>query len=80
MALACGTAELTLSVNINCVPVTGVVMPSKKNLKNENYLGFFLLIAALMIFATVVKSCNIARYQAEQSQEVHTPHESTKQH
>jgi len=54
-------------------------MPSKKSLKNENYLGFFLLIAALMVFATVVKSCNIARYQAEQSQEVHTPHESTKQ-
>ena len=43
-------------------------MSSNKNIKNENYLGFFLLIAALMIFATIVKSCNIARYQAEQEQ------------
>jgi high-affinity Fe2+/Pb2+ permease len=41
-------------------------MASNKNIKNENYLGFFLLIAALMLFATIVKSCNIARYQAEQ--------------
>lgn len=41
-------------------------MASNKNIKNENYLGFFLLIAALMLFATIVKSCNIARYLAEQ--------------
>lgn len=54
-------------------------MSSNKNVKNENYLGFFLLIAALMVFATVVKSCNIARYQAEQSQEIHTPHEGKQQ-
>lgn len=43
-------------------------MSSNKNIKNENYLGFFLLIAALMLFATIVKSCNIARYQAQQDQ------------
>jgi hypothetical protein len=31
--------------------------------KNENYLAFFLLILALMAFALIVKSCNIAQYQ-----------------
>lgn len=30
-------------------------------LKSENYLGFFLLLLALMAFALLVKSCNIAR-------------------
>lgn len=54
-------------------------MTSKKSLKNENYLGFFLLIAALMAFATVVKSCNIAGYQAEQNQEIRTHHERAQQ-
>lgn len=54
-------------------------MPSNKNIKNENYLGFFLLIAALMFFAIVVKSCNIADHQAEQSREIRTPHERTQQ-
>lgn len=37
-----------------------------KHLKNENYLGFFLLIVALMAFAVVVKSCNIAQHQHRQ--------------
>lgn len=37
-----------------------------KRLKNENYLGFVLLIFALMAFATIVKSCNIAQYQYQQ--------------
>jgi high-affinity Fe2+/Pb2+ permease len=44
-------------------------MSSKKYLKNENYLGFFLLIIALMLFATVVKSCNIAGYKAQQERD-----------
>ncbi|MFO7831345.1 MAG: hypothetical protein R6V18_05115 [Desulfuromonadaceae bacterium] len=55
-------------------------MTSKKSFKNEKYLGFFLLIASLMVFATIVKSCNVARYQAEHGQEVYTPHESSQQH
>lgn len=54
-------------------------MSSKNSLKNENYLGFFLLIAALMLFATLVKSCNIAGYQAQQSTEVPELHETTQQ-
>ncbi|MBF0645345.1 hypothetical protein [Desulfuromonas acetoxidans] len=38
-------------------------MNDKNNdLKNENYLAFFLLILALMAFAVIVKSCNIAQY------------------
>ncbi|MFA5700979.1 MAG: hypothetical protein WC913_06855 [Desulfuromonas sp.] len=42
-------------------------MPNKQNLKRENYLGLFLLLATLMAFAVIVKSCNIAGYQAEQA-------------
>ncbi len=41
-------------------------MQNKQNLKSENYLGFFLLLATLMAFAVIVKSCNIAGYQAQQ--------------
>lgn len=37
-------------------------------IKGENYLGFFLLILALMAFALIVKSCNIAHYQHQQQQ------------
>jgi hypothetical protein len=39
---------------------TGFMKPSAP-LKSENYLGFFLLLLALMAFALLVKSCNIAR-------------------
>ena len=41
-------------------------MKDSKHLKYENYLGFFLLILALMAFALIVKSCNIAQYQHQQ--------------
>jgi len=41
-------------------------MSEQKHLKNENYLGFFLLITALMAFAVIVKGCNIAQYQHQQ--------------
>lgn len=41
-------------------------MKDDKHLKYENYLGFFLLILALMAFATVVKSCNISQHQHQQ--------------
>ncbi|MDY0211843.1 MAG: hypothetical protein RBR06_02415 [Desulfuromonadaceae bacterium] len=44
-------------------------MPNKQNLKKENYLGFFLLLATLMAFAVIVKSCNVAGYQAEQAEQ-----------
>jgi len=40
-------------------------MPNKK-LKNENYLGFILIILALMAFALIVKSCNISQFQHQQ--------------
>ncbi|MDD2558198.1 MAG: hypothetical protein RBR43_02890 [Desulfuromonadaceae bacterium] len=42
-------------------------MQNKQNLKPENYLGFFLLLATLMAFAVIVKSCNVAGYQAERA-------------
>ncbi|MCD6525675.1 MAG: hypothetical protein J7K75_01630 [Desulfuromonas sp.] len=45
-------------------------MDNKKHLKPENYLGFFLLILALMAFAVLVKSCNISQYQHQQQQTV----------
>jgi len=38
----------------------------KNKLKHENYLGFILLLIALMAFAIIVKSCNIAQYQHQQ--------------
>ncbi len=41
-------------------------MKNDKHLKSENYLGFFLIIFALMAFATIVKSCNINQYQHQQ--------------
>lgn len=41
-------------------------MSDPKHLKSENYLGFFLLIIALMAFAVIVKGCNIAQYQHQQ--------------
>ncbi|MDY0189561.1 MAG: hypothetical protein RBR22_02400 [Desulfuromonas sp.] len=37
-----------------------------KKLKNENYLGFILIILALMAFAIIVKSCNISQFQHQQ--------------
>lgn len=46
-------------------------MSDQKHLKNENYLGFFLLIAALMAFAVIVKGCNIAQYQHQQQMTIH---------
>jgi|GEM_PF-1373877 hypothetical protein len=51
-------------------------MADKQSLKHEKYLGLFLLIVALMVFATLVKSCNIARYQAQHNMEAGTAHES----
>jgi len=49
------------------------LMNHKNNgLKNENYLAFFLLILALMAFAVIVKSCNIAQYNHQnQTVELH---------
>ncbi|GEM_PF-2589451 len=41
-------------------------MDQQDHLKGERYLSFFLLILALMAFALVVKSCNIAQYQHQQ--------------
>lgn len=83
MALARGAAWLANasgSTHKTASPLaTGVSMSSKNSLKNENYLGFFLLIVALMLFATLVKSCNIAGYQAQQSTEVPELHETTQQ-
>lgn len=46
-------------------------MSDQKHLKNENYLGFFLLIAALMAFAVIVKGCNISQYQHQQKMTTH---------
>ena len=55
-------------------------MKNRQNLKKESYLGFFLLLGALMLFATIVKSCNIASYQA-QKQTINTSnaHETRQQ-
>ncbi len=43
-------------------------MTNTQSIKKENYLGLFLLLAMLMAFAVIVKSCNIAAYQAEQAE------------
>jgi hypothetical protein len=56
----------------------GENMKKSKHLKYENYLGFILLIFALMAFATLVKSCNIAQYQHQQQQVI--PHDTTGKH
>jgi len=46
--------------------MTEAKQKKSQHIKYENYLGFALLILALMAFATIVKSCNIAQYQHQQ--------------
>ena len=52
-------------------------MNEEKHLKGEKYLSFVLLILALMAFAVIVKSCNIAQYKHQQLQQQVIIDEST---